>query len=343
MTLLAERTEYQEAVRGNIRAGAVINGSFLTMNALATFIACYGLLEDSTAVVIGAMVVATLLGPISGIALALIDGDGRLLCQALLAEAGGMILVLSLALVIGVVHRDAPLTHEMISRTSPALYDLIIALAGGAAGAYASASPRLSTGLVGVAIATALVPPLSVCGLCLGRGETSLGLGALLLFVTNLVAIQFASSIVLWLCGCSTPSSRTRPGSVLLRNGPSLFIMSALGIALTLHSYQTFTRHLFEVKARAKLAQALRGDPAAELSDVRFDWKTGRILVTAQVKSNSYLGPDKVAQLERVLPDSGGAKVELVVHTTLTGRANRQGYLHEPSQPDRSLREATGE
>jgi uncharacterized hydrophobic protein (TIGR00271 family) len=322
MTLVADLSEHREAVRENIRSNAVIDRSFVTMNALATVIACCGLLQDSTAVVIGAMVVATLLGPISGIALALIDGDRRLFRDAMLAEAGGVLLVLSLALVIGMVHRDAPLTHEMLSRTSPTLYDLIIALAGGAAGAYASASPRLSTGLVGVAIATALVPPLSVCGLCLGRGETSLGLGALLLFVTNLVAIQFASSIVLWLCGCSTSSSRTAPGSVFLRNGPSLLIMSVLGVALALHSYQTLARHLFELKGRAKLAQALHGDdPATELKDVRFHWGTGNILATAQVNSQRDLGPDTVAELERVLPDWGGAKVELVVHTTLTRRS----------------------
>jgi uncharacterized hydrophobic protein (TIGR00271 family) len=331
MTLVADLTEHRDAVRENIRSNAVINRSFVTMNALATVIACYGLFEDSTAVVIGAMVVATLLGPISGIALALIDGDRGLFRDAMLAEAGGVLLVLFLALVIGVVHRDAPITHEMISRTSPTLFDLIIALAGGAAGAYASASPRLSTGLVGVAIATALVPPLSVCGLCLGRGETSLGLGALLLFVTNLVAIQFASSIVLWFCGYGTLSSRTGPGSVFLRNGPSLFIMSALGVALTLHSYQTLTRHLFEVKARAKLAQALHGDPTTELKDVRFDWGTGSILVTVQVNSQRDLGPDVVTQLERVLPDSGGAKVELVVHTTLTRRGKPAQLPHEPA------------
>ncbi len=88
-----------------------------------------------------------------------------------------MVLVLCMALLIGVIHRDAPLTREILARTRPTLLDLIIALAGGAAGAYASASPRLSAGLVGVAIATALVPPLSACGICLGRGEANLGCG----------------------------------------------------------------------------------------------------------------------------------------------------------------------
>ncbi len=196
-----EQCTSREAVRKDIHDNAVFSTAFLTMNALATVVACYGLLEDSAAVVIGAMVIATLLGPITGFALALVDGDNGLLRKALLAEASGVVLVLCMALLIGVIHRDAPLTREILARTRPTLLDVIIALAGGAAGAYASASPRLSAGLVGVAIATALVPPLSACGICLGRGEADLGCGAFVLFVTNLVAIQFASSVVLCLCG----------------------------------------------------------------------------------------------------------------------------------------------
>ena len=77
----------------------------------------------------------------------------------------------------------------------------MIALAGGAAGAYATVSPRLSVGLVGVAIATALVPPLSTCSICLARGDTRLAFGGFLLFFANLVAIQFASSVVMFLHG----------------------------------------------------------------------------------------------------------------------------------------------
>jgi uncharacterized hydrophobic protein (TIGR00271 family) len=135
-----ERLAHREAVRKSIHDSAVFTSAFVTMNALATVIACCGLLEDSPAVVIGAMVIATLLGPISGIALALVDGDYRLLRKALLAEASGAVLVIGVALLIGALHRDGPLTREILSRTRPSLLDLIIALAGGAAGASASST-----------------------------------------------------------------------------------------------------------------------------------------------------------------------------------------------------------
>ena len=145
-TILLDSPDVQskdrEAVRKSIRDNAVFTTAFLTMNSLATVVASYGLLEEHAAVVIGAMVIATLLGPIIGIALALVDGDNSLLGKSLLAEAGGVILVLGISVLVGLLHRDAPLTREIISRTKPTLFDLVIALAGGAAGAYATVSPR---------------------------------------------------------------------------------------------------------------------------------------------------------------------------------------------------------
>jgi uncharacterized hydrophobic protein (TIGR00271 family) len=107
------------------------------MNALATVIACYGLFANSAAVVIGAMVVAMLMGPISGVALGLNEGDRPLLWTALFSLTGGIAWVLLIAAVVGLVHQDVPLTDEILSRTDPRLFDLMIALAGGAAGAVA--------------------------------------------------------------------------------------------------------------------------------------------------------------------------------------------------------------
>jgi uncharacterized hydrophobic protein (TIGR00271 family) len=240
LDLADQRSTSQEAVRQNIRATAVFDTAFVVMNALATVVAWYGLLQDGVAVVIGAMVIATLLGPIFGVALALVEGDNALLGKALLAAAGGVGLIFGIALLLGAIRRDAPLTREILSRTRPTLLDLFIALAGGAAGAYATVSPRVSAGLVGVAIATALVPPLSVCGLCLGRGEVSLAVGAFLLFLANLVAIQVAASVVLWLCGFNRITPRPGPGdSIVLRHAISFGTLLVLAVVLGLHVVQT--------------------------------------------------------------------------------------------------------
>ncbi len=178
-----------QAIFSAVREGSEPTGVYWLMNALATVIACYGLLANSPAVVIGAMVVAMLLGPISGVALGVNESDRPLLKVALRTLSGGMAWILSIAIMIGLVHRDVPLTAEIVSRTDARLFDLIIALAGGAAGAIAVLSPRVGTAIVGVAVATALVPPLAAAGMLVARGDFELAGGALLLAFTNVVAI----------------------------------------------------------------------------------------------------------------------------------------------------------
>ncbi|HEX9154258.1 MAG TPA: TIGR00341 family protein, partial [Nitrospira sp.] len=190
-------------MRNTIHACASLTPTYLVMNMLATIIACYGLLADSAAGIIGAMVIAMLLGPIAGAGLAMVDGDLALLRKSLLAEMAGVAVVMATAFVIGIFHKDIPPGTEMLARTNPGYPDLMIALAGGAAATAASVSRGISLSLVGVAIATALVPPLSTSSMLLARGSKELALGAFLLAVTNMVAIQFTSSVVFWIAGYS--------------------------------------------------------------------------------------------------------------------------------------------
>jgi uncharacterized hydrophobic protein (TIGR00271 family) len=215
------------------------------MNVLATIVACAGLFANSPAVVIGAMVIALLLGPITGIALALVDGDTHLLRQALPTLIGGVLSVMATAFFVGKVFQAVPLTDEIMARTSPNILDLIIALAGGAAGAYATASPRLNSGLIGVAIATALVPPLASASLLLARGETLLASSAFLLAFTNIVAIQFASSVVFWLLGYHELTRRPPAGSSpWLRNMFSVGLLIVLAVVLGLNFTQSLAKHV---------------------------------------------------------------------------------------------------
>jgi uncharacterized hydrophobic protein (TIGR00271 family) len=319
-----EESNHRQIVRKNICDSAVLSAPFLIMNALATVIACCGLLQDSAAVVIGAMVIATLMGPITGIALALADGNNVLLRNALLAAASGSLLTFGIAVLFGVAERDAPLTREFLARTQPTLLDLVIPLAGGAAGAYACVSQRLSVGLVGVAIATALVPPLSVCGICFGRGDFTLSLGAFLLFMSNVVAIQLASSTVFWLWGYN---ERTRHASwargAVLRSFPSFGVLLILVLVFGLHVVQTMSRHRVEVQTRAKLMQALETYPDCELTKIWFHRVGDRLIVSAEIKSPRPFAPEQVAELEAQLGEPAGVNVDLVVHSVLIRQATR--------------------
>ena len=171
---------------------------------LSVAIATYGILQDSTAVVIGAMLIAPLMTPIVAASAAIVNGRRARLTRSMALVAGGVGVAIALAFVIG---RWTPAlipllsNSQVTSRTSPNVIDMAIALAAGAAGAFAMINPRVASGLAGVAIAVALVPPLGVVGLTLNDGDFSSALGAFILFLTNLVSILLAATVVFGLSG----------------------------------------------------------------------------------------------------------------------------------------------
>ncbi len=155
--LLKEKLRYKQAkrenarkidhkqVRLNIQADALPTKTYFIMNALSAVIASYGLLANSAAVVIGAMLVAMMLGPISGVALSFIDSRWILFRTAMGTLLMGVVMIFAVGVVIGFVHHDMPMTTEILSRTQPTVIDLMIALAGGAAGCRCCGSNCIST------------------------------------------------------------------------------------------------------------------------------------------------------------------------------------------------------
>src|SRR5271166_3168665 len=124
------------AIRESVTAGAALTVPYLAMNVAAALIAGFGLMENSPAVIIGAMLIAMLYGPIVGIALGLAEADLDLLRHGLAAEIVGVVFVLAAGLLIGISTRDLTIGSEILSRTSPSLVDLLIALVGGLAGGF---------------------------------------------------------------------------------------------------------------------------------------------------------------------------------------------------------------
>ena len=176
---------------------------FSVLLCLSVVVAAVGLLENSTAVVIGAMMIAPLMAPIMGVAASLVMGWGRRLLT------GATVVAVSVAVAVGIawaVARFLPqartgLPSEVLARTSPDVRDLLIALAAGAAGSYATVRRDVSGALPGVAVAVALVPPLACVGVLIGRGQPDLAGGAELLFATNLFGIILAAAVVFILTG----------------------------------------------------------------------------------------------------------------------------------------------
>jgi len=154
----------------SIRRGARPDADYFVMIGLAAAIASFGLLLNSPAVIIGAMLVAPLMAAIVGLGMGIMMGDVRLLKLAASATLRGMLLAITVGFVIGLLASNSIQTGEVLSRTQPALLDLGVALASGAAGAYALCRKDVSASLPGVAIAAALVPPLATVGIGLAVG-----------------------------------------------------------------------------------------------------------------------------------------------------------------------------
>ena len=324
--------DLRTVVRANIDANSKCDAAYVTMNVLATVIACYGLLENSPAVVIGAMLIAMLLGPISGIALGLVDRDNSLVRKAFLSLACGIGVVYGTAFVFGLAHGMFPLTSEIYARTAPNLMDLMIALSGGAAGAYAIASPRLNVAFVGVAIATALVPPLSSSAICLARGDYRLSAGAFLLAFANMVGIQVASSIVLWLSGYRGQTEVLGAGRLFRRSFVSLGILAALTAMLSVSLRRMLANEIYEASVRTALKTASTTQQGAYLADVRFRREAGRAIVTAVYRTPVPFAPNQVGLIERILPRTrDDVSLELRIRSVPVTVASKDGYLYSSS------------
>jgi uncharacterized hydrophobic protein (TIGR00271 family) len=329
MSTLDHALEQRATVRAVIASNSRFDVPYVTMNALATIVATYGLLENSPAVVIGAMIIAMLLGPISGISLGLMDQNNRLLVKALATLAGGVFVVYATAFILGVVHSRFPLTGEMYARTAPNLMDLMIALAAGAAGAYSMLSPRLNTALVGAAISTALVPPLATSALCLARGENQLSYGAFLLALTNIVGIQAAGSGVMWLSGYRGDRIPI-PGRVQMKRSLlSAVLLSALAVLLGFNLRTLIRNEVFEVTVRRALETDASSHQGAHLAEVRFQRTPAVTVIVAVYRTPTPFTPQEVAAFEASLPPSEGEHAqELRIRSIPVTVASKDGYLY---------------
>ena len=292
-----------QAARAEIILNAQFDKAFIIMNALAAIIASYGLLADSNSGVIGAMLVAMLLSPIAGLSLSLVDGNQALLRQSLLSLGGGVGIVVLCALIIGFLHTDIPAGKELLARTHPNYLDLMIALAGGAVGAYAVITPRIVNAVVGVAIATALVPPLCTGTIFAARGEWDNAFGAYLLAFANIVAIQFAFTTVLWVCGFHKVIDKFyRDKKVVWLNAVSLALMALLFVMLGANTKELVTKMLFETSTRKILLEELKPYPGSQLLGLRIAKEEGANIIRAIVHSPFNFSAQDVAKFESKLP-----------------------------------------
>jgi len=190
----------REELYADIADVAGLTKVYLVMVVLSALVAAMGMLRDQIAVVIGAMVIAPLLGPNMAMALAVTLGDAELGSKAVRTVSVGVVLAFGVACVLGILLPVDPAGEEIAARTYLGPADFLLALVSGAAGALAFTS-GLSASLIGVMVAVALMPPLVTCGLLVGSGAYEPALGALLLLATNIICVNLAGVITFVLHG----------------------------------------------------------------------------------------------------------------------------------------------
>lgn len=190
----------REALYEGVEKNAQLDVGFLVLVVLSTVVAAIGLIEDNVAVVIGAMVIAPLLGPNLALSLGTALGDISLMRKSAQTLFAGILPAVVLSAVLGMLWPSDPTSRELFLRTEAGLDSVALALASGAAAAL-SLTTGLSSVLVGVMVAVALLPPAATLGLMLGQGHTGLAVGAGLLLAINIVCVNLASKIVFFIKG----------------------------------------------------------------------------------------------------------------------------------------------
>ena len=222
---------------------------------LSTVIATAGLLSDSAAVVIGAMLVAPMMNPVMGAAGSVVMGwSSRFYRSILLVMLMGVGAVL-LSMAITALSPDIVfLPEQVLARTRPTFYDLLIALAAGSAGAY-TITHKESGAIPGVAVAVALLPPLASAGVLIVALEMELAVRALVLFLTNLIAMVLAAALTFMAAGVS-PASARRRSAAFIKSQLWLFTLLMVAVSIPLYFYSQ--KVIFDADYKAAKSELLQ-------------------------------------------------------------------------------------
>ncbi len=288
------------------RAECAITERYLFMTAMSAGIAVLGLLLSSPAVVIGAMLLSPLMDPIMGLGFALAIGDYHWLRQSAKSLAWGTLIAVGLTAVLVYLSPIQTITPEIAARTQPNLFDLFVALFSALAGAYAMIKGREGT-IVGVAIATALMPPLATVGFGLATWNWTVFSGALLLYVTNLITIALTAWGMARLYGFQTSLSARNTAFQNIAI-VTVFIGLAVPLALSLQqiAWQTNAQRI----VRAEIEESFQG--SGRLSEVDIEFGTKPIAINATMLT-PVLRPEVESEIENALQTRLGEPVELTL------------------------------
>lgn len=293
----------------SLRASAKFSYVFLTLMILSTLLATTGLFANSAPVIIGAMILAPLMSPIVSLSMGVIRADKFLLEQSIRTLSIGIFMALLFSCIFTIFIPLQQITPEMQSRLNPNLLDLMIAIFSGIAGAYANSKEDISKSLAGVAIAVALVPPLSVTGIGIGLGNFEVIYGSFLLFITNLVGITLSAALTFIVLGYS-PVKRAKKG---------IFYTTIMMIFITIPLVFSFAQmieknnYINQLKP-LKYISLLENNVELNIQDIQIN---NNITISIEVITNKTLNQNDFKMIKNKIEENLHQKVILNINTKI--------------------------
>ena len=321
--------ERRELVVKDVTAGSEPGIRFYLLLSTSALIAAFGLIANSAAVIIGAMLVSPLMTPIIGSALGLVIGDARLFANSLRSVVVGTVLAILFSALLGILPLALEATPEMLARTSPTLLDLCVAILAGFAGSYAMIDEKVSPALPGVAIAVAIVPPLSNTGICLSLGYYEGAFGSFMLFFANFLSILLVAAGTFIAAGL-TPQSQLRKDKHFVRS----LVIAAVGFVVVA-GFLTFS--LVDIVKDRKLKDSIAVVLNTEFDKLHstsvdnyvYDVEDGKLFILASVRSPVIMTPKDIKKLEGSFTENIDMPVELIVRSIISKDVSAYGSASE--------------
>ncbi len=287
----------------SLKESAKLSWVFTTLMVLSTLLATTGLFQGSAPVIIGAMVLAPLMAPIVSLSMGIVRGEEYLIKNSTKTLFAGILTALLFSCLLTMILPLSTLTDEMRGRLNPNVLDLIVAVISGIAGAYANSKSEVAKSLAGVAIAVALVPPLSVTGIGIGWGDPDIVYGSFLLFITNLVGITLAASLTFIVLGYA-PLHRAKKGIIY-----TSVILSVITIPLIISFYKVIQQNNILSVLNSKDFVINNKRVQMDVVDVDISKKLPNITVIT--RSEEVLGKNDYQSLKKEIEKELSRKVVL--------------------------------
>jgi len=289
----------------SLRESSKFSSIFIVLMVLSTLLATTGLFQNSAPVIIGAMILAPLMGPIVSLSMGVVRAENQLITNSVKTLAYGIVTALFFSCIYTYSMPLSELTPEMRGRLNPNVLDLMVAIISGIAGAYANSKSEVAKSLAGVAIAVALIPPLSVTGIGIGWGNMDIIYGSFLLFITNLVGITLSASLTFLVLGYA-PLRRAKKG---------LVYTSIILVLVTIPLIISFTKLIKQNSILGKLNNKtyIINNKKIDIAVLEVDLSSKIPLLFIKTRSDTLLSKEDLESLKKNISEHIDDKVTLNV------------------------------